>query len=230
MILKRFLFALSLSAFADPASARGDFPIPLPLDHLPNVVAVGVGMAPTYLGSSDYFFGAAPAAALDTPIGRLSLLGNYLSVNVLSDVDSSGFAIGPAAVYRFGRTDVDDPVVDKLPKVDNSLELGVTAGYEYVDPENPYWRARTGVDLTWNVTDSDGGGSASVFFRGVSPLPWRGGAAVGLAAATFVTEDFSNRYFSVDAAGSPRAACPCSRRAREDATCGSASACFRASR
>jgi MipA family protein len=208
MTARRLAAALPLLLVAGAASAQGDFPIPLPLDHLPNAVAIGVGAAPTYLGSSDYFFGAAPAAALDTPVGRMTLLGNYLAINVLSDFDTGGFAFGPAAIYRFGRTDVDDPVVTTLPQVDDSLELGATVGYEFVDAQNPIWRARAGVDLTWNVTDEDGGGAASVYFRGIAPLPWKGGAAVALAAVTFATEDFSDRYFSVDAAGSTASGLP----------------------
>ncbi len=208
MTARRLAAALPPILFAGAAAAQGDFPIPLPLDQLPNAVAIGFGAAPTYIGSSDYLIGAAPAASLNTPIGRLTLLGNYLAINVLSEFDASGFAFGPAAIYRFGRTDVDDPVVAQLPQVDNSLELGVTLGYEYVDPQDPIWRARAGVDLTWNVTDDDGGGAGSVYFRGIAPLPWQGGAAVALAAATFVTEDFADRYFSVDAAGSAASGLP----------------------
>ena len=45
--------------------------------------------------------------------------------------------LGPAGNYRFGRDNVDDPVVDKMGTIDNTVELGVVGGVEFIDNANP---------------------------------------------------------------------------------------------
>ncbi|WP_339947575.1 MipA/OmpV family protein [uncultured Albimonas sp.] len=204
----RALLLLS-AGWASPALAGGDFPIPIPLDHLPNAVAVGVGFAPTWLGSDDYFLGGAPAASIGTPLGRLNVMGNYAALNLLEErFDRSGWRFGPAVVYRFGRSDVDDPVVARLPEVDDSLEIGANLGYQFVDAANPVRRLNLGADLTFDVTQGDGAAALNLFARAVQPLPWPGGAAMALVSATLVNDAYAERFFSVSAAGSAASGLP----------------------
>ena len=206
--LARAALALALG-WASPAAAGGDFPIPIPLEHLPNAVGIGVGFAPTWLGSDDQFLGGAPAASLDTPLGRLTLLGNYAALNVLGGrFDESGWRAGPAAIYRFGRSDVDDPVAALLPEVDDSVELGVNLGYEFVDPASPVRRLALGADLTFDVTQGDGAAALNLYARAVHPLPWPGGAAAALAGVTLTNDAYAERYWSVTPGGAAASGLP----------------------
>lgn len=200
---------VSTLAWASPAAAGGDFPIPIPLEHLPNVVALGVGSAPSWFGADDSFLGAAPAAILQTPVGRLTLLGNYLALNVLdARFDQSGWRAGPAAIYRFGRSDVDDPVAARLPEIDDSVELGVNLGYEFVDPASPMRRLALGADLTFDVTQGDGAAALNLYARAVHPLPWLGGAVAALAGVTLTNDAWAERYWSVSPAASAASGLP----------------------
>ena len=200
---------LIVAGWASPAAAGGDFPIPLPIDHLPNAVAVGVGFAPTWLGSDDDFLGAAPAASFGTPLGRVNLVGNYVALNLLEErFDAGGWRFGPAAIYRFGRSDVDDPVVARLPEIDDSVELGLNLGYQFVDAQNPVRRLNVGADLTFDVTQGDGAAALNLFARAIHPLPWPGGAAMALVSATLVDDAYAERFFSISAAGSAASGLP----------------------
>lgn len=203
------LVALPLLAAASPAAAGGDLTLPIPIDQFPNAVGIGVGFAPNWLGASDYFFGGAPAATLQTPIGRLNLVGNYLFLNILDErFDQGGFTFGPSAVYRFGRSDVEDPVVAKLPEVDDALSVGVTLGYAFVTPGEPLKRIDVSADLTFDVTEGDGGAALGLSARVLRPLPWRGGAVAALAAVTLVNDDQASRYSSISAASSAASGLP----------------------
>ena len=69
-----------------------------------NLVAVGVGGYPDYLGSDDYTIGAIPLARYQYWGKRdLTLIGNTLSMNLL---DAGGWRLGPSGMLRFGRSDV----------------------------------------------------------------------------------------------------------------------------
>ena len=97
MRLLSLLFAVFLTL---PAAAQDRFSIPLPSDAFPNFVALGIGAAPDYLGSDDYFVGAAPAINLDLGPARFKMLGNWAMVDMLTDAN---WTLGPAAILRFGR-------------------------------------------------------------------------------------------------------------------------------
>jgi MltA-interacting protein MipA len=101
-----------------------------------NFIAVGVGPYPDYIGSDDYTIGAAPLIRYQYWGKReLSLIGNTLSVNLL---DAGGWRLGPSGILRFGRSGVEDKVVDRVHEVDPSLDLGGFVGYTWVgdDPRN----------------------------------------------------------------------------------------------
>jgi hypothetical protein len=58
-----------------------------------NLVAVGVGLYPDYIGSDDYAVGAIPLARYQYWGKRdIQLIGNTLSVNLL---DAGGWRLGP---------------------------------------------------------------------------------------------------------------------------------------
>ena len=86
-----------------------DLMIPLELPQL-NFFGGGVGAYPDYFGSSDYDVGAAPFGRFSLGGSRfVRLLGNEVRVNLL---DNRNWQLGPAALWRFGRKDVENPVVN----------------------------------------------------------------------------------------------------------------------
>ena len=115
---------LGLAIGAVPAWAQdGALPLVLPQG---NLVAVGVGAYPDYIGSNDYSVGAIPLVRWQFQGERsLNLIGNDLRVNVL---DVKGWRFGPEGILRFGRSDVKDDVVDKVHDVDMSIDLGLFEG------------------------------------------------------------------------------------------------------
>jgi MipA family protein len=115
------VLAFALMTFAGGHSWAQDSVLPLAMPE-GNLVAVGVGAYPDYLGSDDYTIGAIPLARYQYWGRRdLTLIGNTLSVNLL---DAGGWRLGPSGILRFGRSDVQDDVVDRVHEIDPSIDLG----------------------------------------------------------------------------------------------------------
>jgi MipA family protein len=198
--------ALLLVLFASGSvMAQDRFALPLPTDAFPNFVAVGVGGAPDYLGSDEYLVGLAPAVGLELGPTRFRMLGNWAMLDLLG---KPNFSIGPAAVYRFGRFDVDDAVVSRLPGIDNTVNLGINFGYEYVDPDDPFKRIAFGIDILHDVGGVYDGFVVNGFARGIYPLPWRGGALVTVLGTTYGGDAYGDTYFSVSSADAAASGLP----------------------
>src|SRR3546814_17155168 len=98
-----------------------------------------------------------------------------------SDVCSSDLIrFGPAGLYRFGRGDVDDDVVDRLPSIDATVELGGFAGLEFIDADDPRTRIYLSVDFLHDVADEPGGYVVSASARLWYPLALATDFAVSL--------------------------------------------------
>jgi outer membrane protein len=173
------------------APALDELPIVLPEG---NLVAVGIGAYPDYIGSDDYAIGAIPLARYQFWGKRdVSLIGNDLRVNVL---DTDHWRLGPTGIYRFGRSDVEDDVVRRVHEVDGSLDLGLFVGYEWHDAAEP--RKRLGASA-WglaDVTDTHGGWTAGANAFGAYPvaLPL---TLVGGGGVTYGSGSYMDAYFSV---------------------------------
>lgn len=164
---------------------------------IPNYAGLGFGGIPDYIGSDDYQAGVAPFARLSWGGRYIDIQGNFASINLLDDPN---WRVGPAAVLRLGRRDVDDPVVDLLPSIDASLDLGAFASYEIVDPQEPRDRWVFLADLTHDVTGAHSGFTASAAVRKWFPV--RNFAAFSLSlATTYGSGDYMDTYFSVTPAG-----------------------------
>ena len=192
------IVALSTAALAD-----GDFLIIQPA-NIPNFVGVGVGAAPDYVGSDNYAPGGLPFGRVSWGERYISLEGNFLSANVLDDPN---WRLGPAGLYRFGRDDVDDDVVDRLPDIDDTIELGAFVAYELVDATEPRDRLRVSADVLHDVGSEHDGFVVSGAIRKWFPI--REAAALGLAVAgTYGSSDYLDTYFSVTAEGANASGLP----------------------
>lgn len=94
-------------------------------------VGAGPGLVPQYDGSNEYAATPMLFAEAVWNSGRyVRLDGSKLRANVLTH---DMFRLGPVANYRLGRDDfidVDDNIVKKMEKVDDSFELGAFAGVQ----------------------------------------------------------------------------------------------------
>ncbi|WP_158963741.1 MipA/OmpV family protein [Chachezhania sediminis] len=179
-------------------------PLVIAPGYAPNFAGIGVGATPDYFGSSDYKAGAAPGVHLSWGRRYVDLVGNYLSANVL---DHPHWRAGPALVYRFGRDDVIDEVVNGLPEIDDTTELGVFLARVYRPSEDVRDRLRIGGNITYDV-----GGVHDGYTVGLSVnrwLPVFRYSAVGLSVATtYGSGNYMDTYFSVTPQGSATTGLP----------------------
>ena len=82
---------------------------------------------PDHLGSSDYKVGAAPIGRFSLGGRRFTrLMSGEIRINLLDD---PRWQLGPVGFWRFGRDDVENPTVDRVHDIDNSLSRGLFGGY-----------------------------------------------------------------------------------------------------
>ena len=119
----------------------------LELDTVPQALGAGVGLLPDYRGSDDYTAGIAP-------FFRYTFRGTnqYVQVNAteltLNLLNSTRFRLGPVVNYHFGRDDdIDDAVVKRMRKIDDTVEAGVFGEIMWADAANP--RNRFILGATW---------------------------------------------------------------------------------
>ena len=198
--MKKLLAFTALTAMALTGTAHAQssqFPMVTSVEG--NYVGLGTGFVPDYSGSDDYTGGVAPMFRYGFGGQRyVELLGNYASVNIL---DNDNWRFGPAVQYRFGRdNDVEDNVVDNLPDIDDSVEVGAFLTYTKILNNNPRNRFAVGVDVLQDVSDGHEGlvGTASVrYWDQVSKA-----IDLGISVGTqYGSEDFTDSFFGVSAAG-----------------------------
>jgi len=186
------VLAVAVLVLADGRARAQDSVIPLVLPE-GNLVAVGVGGYPDYIGSDDYSLGA-------IPLGRyvywgkrdITLVGNTLNVSLLSE---SGWRLGPSGMLRFGRSDVSDDVVDRVHEIDPSIDLGAFVGYTWVG-DDPRKLLGSSAWALADVTDGHGGWTAGANIYGAYPV-LQALTLAGGVAATYGSGSYMNTYFGV---------------------------------
>ena len=192
------LFALVLSC---PAFAQATgFSIELP--EVDNYVAAAVGVVPDYLGSDDYMVGAAPAGLIKFGDSEryAKLVATDLNVNL---IDSETWALGPAANYRFGRSDVDDRQVDRMRDIDGTVELGVFGGWTWIGEDDPRHRFSVSAEVLHDVGSEHDGYLVTGSMRYFKPVLKQLTLSVG-ASLTYGDSDYTETYFGVDAVDAGR--------------------------
>lgn len=183
------LFAPTLvSAEGGGAVQRGDWVFTLGL---------GAGVAPDYEGSEDYE--PIPFATVRAQYQEYyaQLRGPNLKVNV---VPSKLINFGPVIKYNGGRDDVENNRVDRLPDVDESLEVGAFFGVNFRN-----WN----IDIE-GVQDVAGGHGGYLFEFGVGHtfmlaegLSWN----LGLDWS-YASEDYMDEFFGIGPVGAARSGLP----------------------
>ena len=189
------LLGLFIIFYASAAMAQT---LPVPEDAgFDRAIGAFFIVGPDYEGSDDYRFIAAPLLQFKFLGNRyIQLLGNQLFVNVLNH---DHWELGPAAVLRPGRDDVDDDVVDLMEDIDMAFELGGFISYLHVFNNNIRHRFKARISVTQDVTDNHGGlvaRLASVYWHPVARA-----FDIGInAQITLVSDDYMSTYFGVSPA------------------------------
>jgi outer membrane protein len=189
-----------LAALLASSSARAQEAVPIITPTTPNYVGVGLGVTTDYIGADDYFFGGLPLARHQFGEGfrYASLVGTFVDLNL---VNPPIIRFGPTAQLRFGRSDVDDRAVRRLPSIGDTVEAGVFGGLEFVDPGDPRKRLRIDLRLQQDLLSEHDGWLASGGVQGWYPV--EGLAEIGLTLGTTDGNgDYMATFFDVRAADS----------------------------
>ncbi|MEO0062389.1 MAG: hypothetical protein RLZZ08_949 [Pseudomonadota bacterium] len=183
---------IALLALATPATAQEDTaaePTAYDGDYLS--VGFGVGYVPSYDGSDDYVF-------FPAPILQGSLKGIGISPRpgglALDFIPNAGkgphISAGVAARVRRNRaSDIKDPVVASLGRLDTAVEVGPTLGISFPALLNPYDSLSVKVDARWDVAGAHGGMVVDPSVTYFTPL------SRGMAASlTFSAEHGDGKY------------------------------------
>lgn len=175
-----------------------DLVIPLELPQL-NFAGLGLGAYPDYFGSSDYDLGVAPFARLSLGGSRfVRLMVNEIRLNLL---DNRDWQLGPVGLCRFGRDDVDNPVVERIHSIDDSFSLGLFGARVWRDPQEIRRIAGVGA---WGLADVSGvydGWTAGLNAYAMQPVAKMVTLAGG-AAFTYGSGNYMDEYFGVTPADS----------------------------
>ncbi len=185
-----------------PASAQTG-PV---IDFIPNYVGLGLGSTTRYTGADERIVGLAPAARYQFgDSGRyIQLTGPELSLNVLSN---GHWQFGPALNLRFGRKNVDDAVVSRLPEIDTTVEAGAFLSWINISDGPRPIRTRVSVSVLHDVGNVSKGTTATLSSNVWIPLStstvvgFGGGVSWGSSA-------FMRTYYGIDTAGAMASGLP----------------------
>jgi outer membrane protein len=157
---------------------------------------------PDYLGSDDYMIGGAPAGIIkfgDTE-RYVRLVVTDLNVNL---IDSKNWSLGPAINWRFGRSDVDDKVVDRMKNIDGTVEVGAFGGWRWISDDDLRQRFSVGTEALFDVGGEHDGYTISASVRYFQPVARPLTLSIG-ASLTYGSGDYMDTYFGVSGRDSTR--------------------------
>ena len=177
------------------------------LDFSPKLVGFGVGMTPRYAGArDDSIWGVVPGVRYQFDNSRkfIEWYGPLGSFNVL---ESESWQFGPSLGLRLGRSDVEDPVVRRLPEVDTTIEGGAMVSWTRLNTTGVPWRLRVGVVALTDFGDTYSGLNTS--FWSSLWVPLSPTVFVGLGGGfSWSSSSFNQAFFGVTPAGSAASRLP----------------------
>lgn len=163
-------------------------------------IGLGAGLVPDYEGANEYGF--IPLPSFDLRYEGFGLRTSKLGVEA-DLVPVLGIDAGPIVRYNMGRKNVKDDVVDLLPEVDGSIELGGFIG--------------AGLPLSFL-----GGSSDAILFGKIAGIQgldgghegfvWEGSlgllapvgeklTVISVLSSSYMSSDYADSFFSVSPAG-----------------------------
>ncbi len=155
MLLPRRILLCLLLAVTGLSHAAIDLPA------LPNLVGVGVGVTTQCTGCKDTLIGVMPALEYHSSNYTLEWYGPLAQLD-LGQAGSS-FRWGPVVGLRLGRSNLDDPVLDALPGIHNTMEVGGFVGYEYLHVGGVPYRVRLYTYVMTNAGQEYTGARGSIY-------------------------------------------------------------------
>jgi len=195
------LAVMAVMLFASSALAAG-IDSPISIENVPNIIGVGVGMVPDYLGSDNYTVAAAP-------FFRWTLAGSerYLQLNVtelsFNVLNHPNFVLAPVLNYRPGRDDTDDNVVDKMSEIDDTVDVGISAAYVWKEKANPRRRFITSLTYYADAGDVYRGWLVQGGLRYWWPVSKPIDVNIGVGA-TYGNSQYMDTYFGVSSKDSAK--------------------------
>ncbi|KPC55251.1 MipA/OmpV family protein [Amantichitinum ursilacus] len=196
--LIRILFCVCMSA-AGLAHAAIDLP------DLPNLAGVGVGVTTQCTGCKDTLVGVMPALEYHSEHYTLEWYGPVAQLDL--GAPGSSFRWGPVLGIRLGRSDLDDPVLDALPGIHNTMEGGAFVGYEYLHAGGVPYRVRLYTYVMTNAGQEYTGARGSVYGSVWLPASPRILLGAGLGYG-WGSHSFMNTYYGVSSAGAAASGLP----------------------
>lgn len=192
------LLAAATSAHAQQAPVAADTTEGTVYDGNWLSVGIGAGMTPSYVGSDDYTFTPVPLVQGNLFGIGISPRPAGLALDFIPNPDHGiGFNFGPAVRVRSNRaTDPKDAVIDLLPRLKHTVEVGPTFGVSFPKVLDAYDSLSFSADVRWDVT---GRYSGAVIDPSISYFtPVSKGAAVSLSVdAEHNSDSFMNYYYTI---------------------------------
>lgn len=166
-------------------------------DHI--TIGVGGIYSPSYRGSDDYRVSPIPVVQGKVWGIDINPRAGGVALDFIPDSKDAGFgfSLGPVVGYSGNRArGISDSVVKRAGKLDDAVEVGVTAGVTAYKLLNPYDSLTVSADVKWDVA---GAYKGMVWVPSVSyttPLS-KGSFAALNVSAHHADDDFADYYYSV---------------------------------
>jgi outer membrane protein len=205
-LMKRFFLALiAVVASLLMGSAALAQESPVNIDNVRNIVGIGVGIIPDYSGSDHYQAVAGPFFKFTfSEQMYASLIGPELRINMLNH---PWLRVGPVVGYRGGRDDVDNGQVDRMQKIDSTVEAGGFLGIELIDAGNPRQRFIASFEMVADVGDVYNGYNMTLSARYWYPVSLPLDLTIGVSS-TYANDNFMQTYYGVSSSDSVRSGLP----------------------
>jgi outer membrane protein len=175
-------------------------------DLIPNFVGIGVGSTSQYSGAKKTVIGVLPGMRYQFE-GSERFFEWYGPLADLNVLESKSWQFGPALNLRFGRSNVDDPVVSQLPDVDMTIEGGLALSYTYTDPGPVPWRLRVGGVALVDLGNKFGGFDDTAYASLWVPLSRSVIAGFGVGTS-WASASYHQTYYGVTPAGAAASGLP----------------------
>jgi outer membrane scaffolding protein for murein synthesis (MipA/OmpV family) len=186
---------LAATLVASPAFAQ-DATDDASLDADRITVGVGGVYMPSYRGSDDYSVSPVPVIQGQFKGIEINPRAGGAALDFIPDDRDSGFgfSLGPVATYSGNRArGIKDNVVKRAGKLDDAVEVGVTAGVTAYKLTNPYDSLTLSADVRWDVASAYKGMVWAPSLTYATPLSK--GSLVTLNVSAHHGDGKFNRYY-----------------------------------
>lgn len=168
------------------------------------LIGLGAGAAPDYEGSDDYEAVPVLFGNYTWDSGRSVSLGGApstgqavrLSTNLLASGSGPKWELGPLLQFRMERDDVDNNKVDKMSKVDSTVEAGALVGFS----SGP-WEAQ----LSFAADVGNEYDGYLIYLNGAYTATVNDDFKLKLGArTTYASDDYMDTYFGVSSSDAAR--------------------------